>query len=425
MRQAARDEQTLATGNRNSARWLLGILLVALVVRVAAVLVFQALPSVTLGGRRVVSPAEQPLFPDALEYLKVTKNILLGRGLMVDEASRIGRMPGYPVFLALVQSVCGESLLAVRLVQAVVGTGVVWLVWLLAREVYGERQACLAAAVAAVYPYFVLFTPLVLAETVFMALFLWGALCLKLAYSHGRWVSAVLAGVFLGLATLVRASLLPFVLLAAAVWVVLGRLERGAFGRAAALLVAFGLVMAPWVVRNYYASGGHVVPTTLRAGPSLYEALNPEADGGPMMDRIDWGDGTEGLSEYEQNRLWRARAVAFVRGSPAKALALAGRKLVRFWNVVPNYPPFRVPLLCVVVGVPYVAVMLLAAVGLVRSWRRGDVNLILLLPVVYYALLHMVFVGSVRYRVPVMPLVIIIAAHGLVALMRHRFQKAP
>ena len=103
MRQAARDEQTLATGNRNSARWLLGILLVALVVRVAAVLVFQALPSVTLGGRRVVSPAEQPLFPDALEYLKVTKNILLGREVSeqdLDRALQVSRLaqdlPAFP-----------------------------------------------------------------------------------------------------------------------------------------------------------------------------------------------------------------------------------------------------------------------------------------------------------------------------------------
>jgi len=289
-------------------------------------------------------------------------------------------------------------------------------VWLLARELYGDRQACLAAAISAVYPYFVMFTPLVLAETVFIALFLWAAVFLELGFARGRWLSAVLAGVFLGLAVLVRASLLPWVFGAAVMWVLLRRLERGAVARAAAMLAVFCAVMAPWVMRNYSASGGHVVVTTLRAGSSLYEGLNPKADGGPMLDRIDWGDGTEGMNEYEQDRLWRSRALAFAHSRPGRVLELAGTKLMRFWNVVPNYRSFRVPWLCVVVGVPYVGVMLLAFAGLARSWRRPDVHLILVLPVVYYAVLHAVFVGSVRYRVAIMPLLIVLASHGLASL---------
>ena len=57
-------------------------------------------------------------------------------------ASRImpcGR-PGYPLFLAACRLAFGPSLLAVRLVQAVVGTVAVWLVGELARATVGEGE---------------------------------------------------------------------------------------------------------------------------------------------------------------------------------------------------------------------------------------------------------------------------------------------
>ena len=60
-------------------------------------------------------------------------------------------------------------------------------------------------------------------------------------------------------------------------------------------------------------------------------------------------------------------------------------------------------------------VILLAVVGLATSWRRADVGLILVLPVVYHSALHTVFVGSIRYRIAVMPLVMVLAARGAVA----------
>ena len=41
---------------------------------------------------------------------------------------------------------------------------------------------------------------------------------------------------------------------------------------------------------------------------------------------------------------------------------------------------------------------------------------ILLLPVIAFTALHMVFVGSVRYRVPVMPMVMVLSAMALATL---------
>jgi len=374
----------------------------------------------TLSGKEVTSPATQPLFPDTVEYLHLADNIRLGYGPVLGERRAepdlIPRMPGYPVLLAGVQILFGRGLLAPRLVQALLGTAAAGLVYLLARQLFGEREALVAAAIVAVYPIFVLFTILVLSETLFNALVLGGLGCLALAYRRTDAGWAVAGGVVFGLATLVRASFLPFVVLAAAGWAAARRFQPAAAWRAGLMVVAFAAAMTPWVLRNWRVTGGHLVVTTLRAGASLYEGLNPRADGGPMMDRINWDEGTRGMSQLQRNEHWRRLGLDYAWEHPGRTVVLAAKKLFRFWNLVPNVAQFRIPVLCVALGAPYAMVMLLALVGLVRSWRRGDVALILLLPVVYYSLVHMIFVGSVRYRMPVMPLVIVLGAHGLVGL---------
>ena len=55
----------------------------------------------------------------------------------------------------------------------------------------------------------------------------------------------------------------------------------------------------------------------------------------------------------------------------------------------------------------------------IRSW------VLLLLPVAVFTLLHAVFIGSVRYRIPVMPMVIVLSAAGA-GWMRERLRvRAP
>ena len=44
--------------------------------------------------------------------------------------------------------------------------------------------------------------------------------------------------------------------------------------------------------------------------------------------------------------------------------------------------------------------------------------MVLLFPVIAFTLLHTVFVGSVRYRVPIMPMVMVLSAVGVTVIIR-------
>ncbi len=58
----------------------------------------------------------------------------------------------------------------------------------------------------------------------------------------------------------------------------------------------------------------------------------------------------------------------------------------------------------------YVPLLLAGIYGAVRTARRGWAYVLCWLPAVYFSLLHMIFVGSLRYREPPMLGLIVLAA---------------
>ena len=125
--------------------------------------------------------------------------------------------------------------------------------------------------------------------------------------------------------------------------------------RAAALaLTTFTVVCLPSAVANYHA-GREPIPFTYNLGFNLYVGNNPDADGawvevtrgstpvplegsspvtGGALDGRAFLLASQGrrLSPAESSARWAQMAVGFVRSAPARALALAGRKLLLAWT---------------------------------------------------------------------------------------------
>lgn len=384
---------------RHRGGFLVLLFLVAVSVRVAFVLIRE----------------EGVSFPDSAAYDAIARNFQVGRGLILDEASQVTRPPLYPIFLAICYEVFGRDFLAVRLVQAMLGALTCVVVLWLGEETLDPVSARIGSLLVAVDPFQVFFCSLILTETLFTLLLTAGVWLLARARRGGvLWAAA--GGAAIGGAILVRASLSLFWGVLLPFWFMGFGGDRRRAGRLAAVgVLATGLVLTPWVWRNYRVTGGHIVPTTLQVGRSLYEANSPWATGGPAMDRIDWEaeKGGRTLSEYEDNRFFRDRAVEYMRRHPGRTAYLAAVKFLRFWNVVPNDQGYRSPAYVAASLLSYVPVLLFAGVGVMRSRRRWVRHGLLWAPVGYFCVLHMVFVGSVRYRTPVMPFVMLLAGDGI------------
>ncbi len=93
------------------------------------------------------------------------------------------------------------------------------------------------------------------------------------------------------------------------------------------------------------------------------------------------------------------RSLAFAREHPGRVAELAAIKAARFWSPWPNAETFRstpVNIASALVTLPLFALILQG------FWeRRRDLRSLAILagPLLYFALLHMAFVSSVRYRI--------------------------
>lgn len=406
------------TFRRKSLAWIFLIAILALTARLALV----GLMPETID------------FPDERDYDTIARSLVKGTGFQEADGRRAGRAPGYPVFLAALYLLGLDTPRAVFIIQAFCGTLTCVLLCFLAKKLFGGKTAAFAGLIAALYPFFIYFTGLLLSETLFILFLVAFFLLLETRSGPGlswprRLAVPILAGILAGVLTHLRSSfllfpffLLPFVLLRR-------KPRRNALAGWALMLLFMALTLSPWVWRNYRLFG-HFIPTTLQAGESLYEANSPYATGGPAMNesQTPWDRITAGqkLNEYERDRFFRDKAIKYIREHPGRFAQLALIKLKRFWNPIPNYRHFRSPLYIAISLSAYLPVILLALCGLIRNRSHKALLLYSLSPVFYYTALHAVFVGSVRYRIPVMAFVILLAGAGaavVVAWVRTRIAR--
>jgi Dolichyl-phosphate-mannose-protein mannosyltransferase len=345
--------------------------------------------------------AAPQIWPDQREYLQAGQNLLAGRGLQFTDA-RFGqrlwaaRTPGYPLLVAA----AGGRVLAIRLLQALLDSMTVWAVYLLARTWLPPPPSLLAAAIAALDPLLIYFSGLVLSETLFTAMLAWAMVLLARRGKAKRWAGIAL----LALSVLVRPSaiFLPIGLAA-----VSGRKAFFSIAAAAALTL---LVLFPWALRNHHRLHAWIWTAT-NAGITEYDGFNPAATGGSNQSFVAKMPILRQMGEVQRSRYLSGLAGQFILRHPWRCLKLAAAKIARLWSPLPWGRRFLHPLY-IAVGLLFCLPLLLAALlGAIVS--AGPMNRLLLTPVIYFTLVHAASVSSLRYRLPLEPLLAILAAAGI------------
>src|SRR5690348_15938811 len=138
------------------------------------------------------------------DYYDLAQNVLAGKGLCF-ETTCAWWPPLYPLFLALT-AVFGKHYLLIVILQALIGTGTVWLAFLIGKEIFGIRAGLIASLITAFYPYYVMHDT-ALQETGMITLFVALSVWLMLRASRlNRGRDWFLAGTALGAIALTRAS---------------------------------------------------------------------------------------------------------------------------------------------------------------------------------------------------------------------------
>jgi len=354
--------------------------------------------------------------------------------------------PGYPLLLALIYHVFGESPFAAKVINANLSTLLCLLVFLLTRRLFDERWAFVALTLCVLHPTFVFSVSLLGTEIPFCCLTM-AAVLVLLSRPPGHDVpssNAALAGLAFGAAGLMR----PMALLAPAALVIWLLVDGRPMGSILRTLVVFCLTLVvpilPWTVRNYLAFH-KIVPVSTNGGFNLFYGHNP-------LGEVVWlpHERLQQLPGFPDDQTWQAwdeptrskymqrQAYDYIATDPAGVfrrmpmkfylLMLAPDVPSLYWNVEGLPEACRpsqqtLTLLATVNRVFAYGILLFAALG-VATTGLSDRRLAFI-----YALLaiwigfHLVYWGKPRFRYPLVPYWIILAA-GPMASVSARLRRA-
>lgn len=321
--------------------------------------------------------------------------------------------PLYPYFVALGATLFG-SLEGVKLLQCLVGALLAPAVASIGVRTFGRRAGLLAGGAVVVYPELIWFAAHFWSEPVFMVLLWWGFERLLRTDDGGSLPSAMGAGVLWGLSCLARETSLYF-LPVAALW--LGWRRRWA--PAAVFLLTALLTVAPWTYRNWWHYHAFV-PVSTAGGLNLWQ-------GNARMTRQEVYDEYKAVHGHlEQYEYSRRKGLEAIRDrQPWWIFEKLRDEMPRFWeadslvlihlkkNAYGVAPPWVLWMVAVLVLTPFLVALGLFVRGL-AVFEPSRPRIVLLLFLLYYNVIHLATHGFARYRLPILPAILLIAAWGAV-----------
>lgn len=363
---------------------------------------------------------------DSAYFLEVARSIAAGDGHAVGGIPTAFRAPGYPVFLAPLAS--GPAWLVFGLQSlATLGAGMFTL-----RRIPGAIGLVTALLIVS-SPYLVAFEWQVLAETLLVCT-LWVAWLLL-----GAPARPVAAGVLLGVAALLRETVmfLPLAAAAGAWWI-----ERGWSRRLLiAAILAFALTV-PWQLRNASLPGGSFALSDGRSGFNLWIGTW-ERDGDWYLrglDNADYppeafrspGERQSLLAAYRQrdDAAFRAVAIERIVGDPITTLQTWATRYPRMWigtrsdQMAMRPERESIAWKLAKTGLWGLNLLMLVAglAGMVLAGRHRRRDLIpFALPILYTAVLYVPFHNAeTRYSLPALPFLYLFVAYLALHLASRR-----
>jgi 4-amino-4-deoxy-L-arabinose transferase-like glycosyltransferase len=361
-------------------------------------------------------------FPDEQDYWALAQSLANGQGLVGEHGFRALRMPLFPSLLSLFVS-SPNGIVMAKAAQWFVGAAAAPLLALLAQRVGGRTAGLTAGLLVAGDPFLVAFSSLLLTETLSITLLIalwlagWKLTTPSASANIGRWI---LLGIAAAACVHARESTL-FICLAWILFLLIRRRfnARAILGAAAAVAIIAGSLL-PWAIRNQRLTG-HLCFLTHRGGISLYDGVGPQATGASNLGQIKQMPAVRDLDEAAWNEYFTKAALESIAEDPLRIARLAVIKIARTWNPLPNVTTHRSLIELLVSGGWTLAVYTLAIVGAIHLRRRDRGAVVaLLIPALVVLVLHSVFVGSVRYRIVAMPMLEVLAAVGICAILTAR-----
>jgi len=357
------------------------------------------------------------------------------------------RPPGYAYLLAGVYLLSGGSFVAPRILAALCGLAVALMGYFLGKRWFSPAVGLGWAAVLSLYWGVIFFEGELLGVWPAVALVVCLLACLARWRYRTGFYPGLLTGLLIGVFALFRTNVL---LLAPAAGLWLGWLkmradQRRFFPTILGLTAGIIIVVLPVFLRNCLVAG-EPVPIAANTGMSLAIGLNQETDGtnhylpgyGRFASPFDYPEAVRklaisrgmDLSYRQSSNLYSRMALGYVLEEPVSFIKLLLRKTGLFWGPgeVANNRDLEAirevsPCLSRLPG-SFSLLLSLAMAGILAwrlrppgdpdSSRRGELVVLLVGFIIVYFISVLPAAAAARYRVPIIPVLGLLASIGLV-----------
>ncbi|OQB20775.1 MAG: photosystem I assembly protein Ycf3 [candidate division BRC1 bacterium ADurb.Bin183] len=368
---------------------------------------------------------------DARYYHNLASNVSKGR-LIQERAFFMG--PLYPYSVGLLYRLFGEAPIVPRLFQMALGLGCCLLLYFLGRRLFSSTAGLIAAGLYAVYKPALFYEQTLLSETpmAFFCLVLIFYLIRMDAQKKAPWFAA---GLLIGIAALFRGNILlfaPFL----CVWLLMAS-QKDKWAKAVFLGAGIAAGVAPAALHNYLAERDFILITS-NGGFNFFIGNNEQADGRFVMPpRVNMEQDPSGLriaeadlnraslKSSEVSRYWKNRAMAFIKAHPARFMKLLFMKIYYFWGhaeIAQIYSLQQMKGIMPILNFPLAGFWLIGPLSLLSlgmlAWNREKFWGVFLLFAMSYMLSLIPFFMTARYRIPIIPVLCLLAAGSVESLMR-------
>jgi 4-amino-4-deoxy-L-arabinose transferase-like glycosyltransferase len=378
-------------------------------------------------------------FNDALMYHSTAENLNAGLGYVPLTGGPTARWPpGFSTVLAGLYWAFGVHPLVGELFNAAVGAATVVLLMLIVERTLDRGTAIVAGTMLAVLPGPIMWTDVLVSETLYTAVFVAAVLVLVRARPTWPWLMAF--GAVVGIGVLVRGEALTWLVLPVVMWwrIVPWRpLARVVLVAA----ISAAMIMLPWTVRNAVVMDAFV-PVATNASQTLWSGHNAHATGAQVYPPADYDDRFDQSlpdSELQTSKALRNDAIEYMATHPLRELELVPLKLLHLnrgdsyvldWVNAPGdreAPPIsaiQAERIGVVADLGYYGLLTLTVLGGIvlgrRFWRSRIGRVVGTSFATALFLYGFVYYGNYRYRLPYEPLMVVVSAALVTRVLRSR-----
>jgi len=362
---------------------------------------------------------------DAYTYKGLAVNLLnthtYGRIAGVPDAQVA---PLYPFFLALSYVIFGSgelSIVAVRLIQALLGSFVCVIIFFIANEIFDKKVAILSSLLVALHPALIAYTGMHLTETLYIFLLSLFVLYMLKSYFDLSNINRFLCGLLLGVNILTRVvlSLFPFFIIGGLFF--LRYKVRQVMKYAVVMLVGMAIFIGPWTMRNFIKFH-KFIPATQSGGKVIYASnYIPEGEkwraGGEIVDRALNDIKDDNQISYTKKAL--SYIVYLIKDRPVIYLDMLAKKFHELWLHPSGSKQIDNKYLRKTYLAIHYILLLFCFLGIGVSIKHKNKKILPLLLILFYVTFLFVFIifPLARYFVPFLPYVFILSAQGLLRLL--------